>query len=161
MSRQIKFIAAIDEKNGLAKNGVIPWDLPTDKQFFRDSISSGIGLMGWGTFVSNGKRPFPTSPRNVVITSRDVSFDGVEIIHNLDEFINNTDEDIWVIGGGNVFEQLLPKATQLYITRVSVDYGCDVFFPEFETGFELVSSSETNQENGIEFCFQIWEPTPK
>lgn len=158
MARSIKFIAAIDETYGLARKGKIPWDLPSDRKFFRDSISSGVGLMGWNTFVSNNKRPFPTSPRNVVITHHTESFDGVEIIHDLQAFLDRTDDDIWVIGGGDVFRQLLPRATHLVLTRVQGTYECDVFFPEFEDSFICTDPGEIRQENGTEYRVEVWEP---
>ncbi len=161
MAKSIKFIAAIDEENGLSKGGLLPWDLPSDRKFFRDSIRSGVGLMGWNTFEANGKRPFPTNPRNVVITNRRESYENVEIIHDLQGFIDKTDEDIWVIGGGDVFAQLLPQATHLYITRVEGDFGCDVFFPEFENAFRLTESSPVQQENHTNFCYQLWEPNAR
>lgn len=158
MAKSIKFIAAIDGERGLAKNGRLPWDLPSDRKFFRDHIKSGVGLMGWNTFEDNGRRPFPTSPRNVVITHRREEYDGVEIIHNLQKFIDETDDDIWVIGGGDVFSQLLGQATHLYLTRVSGEYGCDVFFPEFEDAFTLVKSGPVQQENHTDYCYQLWRP---
>ena len=159
MAKSLKFIAAIDEELGLARENKIPWDLPTDRQFFRDSIKSGIGLMGWNTFESNGKRPFKTSSRNVVITNRNEVFEGVEIIHDLRSFIDKTDEDIWVIGGGDVFRQLLPIATHLYLTRVSGTYDCDVFFPAFEDTFKRTKVLHENTENDIAYRIEIWQPT--
>lgn len=161
MAKSIKFIAAIDEERGLAKNGRLPWDLPSDRKFFRDHIKSGVGLMGWNTFEANGRRPFPTSPRNVVITNRREEHDGVEIIHNLQKFIDETDDNIWVIGGGDVYSQLLCQATHLYLTHVSGKYQCDVFFPDYESDFGRSEVLLENEENGIPYRVEIWTPLPK
>lgn len=158
MPRRIKFVAAIDDKNGLARGGKLPWNLPSDREFFRKAITDGVGLMGWNTFASNRKKPFPTSPRNVVVTDRREQYEGVEMIDDLQKFINETTEDICVIGGGDIFSQLLPQATHLYITRVSGDFMCDVFFPNFEDTFKLVSKSKTMNENETDFRYELWEP---
>lgn len=106
--------------------------------------------------MSNNKKPFPTCPRNILVTHRDVSFDRVEVVHHLRDFIQNFDEDLWVIGGGDVFAQLLPYATELHITRVRGVYDCDVFFPEFEDIFKLSEASEWFEENGYTFRYETW-----
>lgn len=156
MSQKICFIAAIDDELGLAKGGRLPWDIPSDRKFFRDSIATAPGLMGWKTFVDHGKKPFGTNPRNILITHRDVQYDGVEVIHDLRSFIKDFKEDLWVIGGGDVFAQLLPYATHLYLTRVQGDFNCDTFFPEFEDIFKLHEASEWHEENGHTFRYELW-----
>lgn len=161
MARAVKFIAAIDEKRGLAKNHKLPWDLPTDRNFFRDSIASASGLMGWNTFADNNHKPYKTSPNTFVITHRDAEYDGVEIIHELDNFVEEFTKDLWVIGGGDVFSQLLDKATHLYLTRVEGDYDCDVFFPEFEDKFILEKQWPKQIENGIGYQIELWVPKPR
>lgn len=158
MAKTIKCIAAIDDKRGLSKDGDIPWNIAEDRQFFRDSISTGVGLMGWNTFESNGLKPFPTSPRNVVLTHNDGVYQGVELIHDLDSFLDRTDDDIWIIGGGELFEQVLHRATHLYLTRVSGDFGCDVFFPEFEDTFRLVEKSEQHTAGVTDYVYELWQP---
>lgn len=163
MSVDVKFIAAIDDKLGLAKSkagtaGFIPWDLPADKEFFRSMIAEGPVVTGWNTFRSNGKKPFGKGP-NTVITDKDIdSYPGVEIVHSVDEFFKNLEQDIWVVGGGQIFSQALPYATHLYLTRVKGDFGCDIFFPEFHDSFELIEEGPEQTENGIAFKFQLWKP---
>ena len=159
--RDIKFIAAIDDKLGLAKQGKLPWDVPSDRKFFRDSITSGPGLMGWNTFKSNNFKPFPTCPRNLVVTHRDEKAEGVEAVHDLYAFVEEFDQDLWIIGGGNVFRQLLPIATHLYLTRISGDYKCDVFFLQFEDRFTRTETSVPQHENGIDFVYELWQPNPR
>lgn len=154
----IGMVAAVDDKLGLAKDGRIPWDLPSDRQFFRDTIRTAPGLMGWNTFASNRHRPFPTCPRNFVLTNRDEKYDGVKMVNDLEGFLDEYGQKLWIIGGGSVFEQVLPRATHLYLTRVEGDFNCDVFFPEFEEKFELTSESPQQTENGINFRYQIWQP---
>ena len=159
----VKFVAAMDNKRGIAKSkpgtaGFIPWDLPTDKAYFRDKVKNVPVVMGWNTFRANGKKPYGTGP-NTVITSQSVDeYPGVNITHDLKGFFENLKDEVWVAGGGQVFEQALPYATHLYITQVYGDFDCDIFFPKFEDKFELVEESPLQTENGIDFRFQLWKP---
>lgn len=158
---EIKFIAAIDDKLGLAKSkpgtaGVIPWDLPTDRQYFRDKVAAGPVVMGWNTFRANAKKPYGTGV-NTVITDKPIdTYPGVQIVHNLKAFFEQNTDDIWVAGGGQIFAQALPYATHLYLTRVAGDWDCDIVFPEFEHRFKLAEEGPEQVENGITYRFQIW-----
>ena len=73
------------------------------------------------------------------------------------EYTKNAKEDVWVGGGAIVFSQLFDLADELYITQLEGDFHCSKFFPDFRTEFELVHSSKTHTENGINFSFQTWK----
>lgn len=151
----IKFIAAIDDKLGLANDFGIPWDLPADKQYYRDHTLNNVILMGYRTYAEFAK---PMSDRrNLVLTSpEDPVREGFEAIYDLDEFLLNLDEDLWIIGGAGVFAQTIGKADELYLTRVKGDFHCTKFFPKFEDKFELVSQEPGQQQNAITFHFEVW-----
>ena len=152
----IRFIAAIDNKFGLAKDQVIPWDLPSDRKYFRDYVEEGPVLMGWNTFGANNYKPFGKG-KNYVVSNKPEKYENVAIVNDLEQFINNYTDDLWIIGGGQIFTQLLSKATNLYITRVEGDFNCNVFFPKFEGNFLKTWASEQMQENGINFHYEIWQ----
>lgn len=157
---EVKFIAAIDDKRGIAKRQKIPWKLPIDVKYFKDKVATGPVVMGYKTYASNGHRPF-SKFENVVFTHNKVAVYNVAVEHDLPSYFKNLDHDVWVAGGGEIFGAALPYATKLYITRVSGDYNCDVFFPEFENNFELTEKSDDRQENGITYRFEIWRPKIK
>ncbi len=154
---EIRFIAAIDDKRGLAKKQKIPWDLPTDKKYFRDKLATGPVVMGYKTYVSNGRKPYGTF-ENTVFSRQDISLDNAAVHRDAEKFFKNLDYDVWVAGGGEIFAAALPFATILYITRVIGDFDCDVFFPRYEDGFRLESAGPWQAENGIRFRFEIWAP---
>jgi dihydrofolate reductase len=153
--REIKLIAAIDDKRGIAKHQKLPWNIPSDRQYFQDHIRPGPVLMGWNTFVSNGYKPYGIG-KNFVLTKENKQYDGVEIIHDLQAFLISFQEDLWIAGGGQVFAQVLPDATKLYLTRLEGDFDCDVFFPEFEPTFRRVRAEEPQVENSITFHYELW-----
>ena len=153
---EVKLIAAIDDNYGIAKTGKLPWNVPSDRKYFQDHIKQGPVVMGWKTFESNRFKAYGDGP-NMVITRRNTeAVPGAWIVHDAVEFFNKNKADVWVVGGGQIFKQALPFATKLYVTRISGDYGCDVFFPNFEKDFKLISEQSVETENGIDFRYQIW-----
>jgi dihydrofolate reductase len=152
----LKLIASIDSKRGIAKDGSIPWQLQGDMRYFRGMTLYSNVLMGWDTFVSIGKEPLPNRT-NYILTQRHVTLrEDCEVIHNLKSFLGRFREDLWVVGGAKVFEQTLPTATHLYVTRINKDFGCDEFFPAFEDKFKMISCSQEIEENGVMYRFEIW-----
>jgi len=153
----IKFIAAIDDKLGLGKNGKLPWDLPSDRKYFRDHIKQGPVVTGWKTFASHNFKPYGEG-KNILLTRRDTeAIPGMWVVHDAGHYFETLKEDVWVVGGGEIFKTALPYATHLYLTRVKGNFDADVFFPEFEDLFKLTSEEPAQTENGVEFTYQVWE----
>jgi dihydrofolate reductase len=152
----IRLIVAIDERRGMANDQGIPWQgkLPTDIQYFRDKISGGNIVMGLVTYHEL-KSPFPG--KNFVLNDTTEKIrEGFEEVRDLD-FISNFDGDLWVIGGAGVFAQTITYADELFLTRLTGEYSCTKFFPEFDAAFELASQTEPQTENGITFHFEVWK----
>jgi dihydrofolate reductase len=132
----MKAIVAMARNRVIGKDGRIPWHLPEDLRWFKKRTMGGVVAMGRKTFESLGK-PLP-GRRNVVI-SRNHSFPGVETFASVGEFLA-TDfrpEEVWIIGGGEIYAQLLPHCTDLYLSLVEAEPEGDAFFPPFEENFRL------------------------
>ncbi len=122
-------IAAIDEARAIGRGGELPWRLPNDLKRFKALTLGKTVLMGRKTFESIG-RPLPQR-RNIVLT-RDSSFaaSGVEVVHDLR---NALEDDLFVIGGGEIYALALPIATTLELTIVqTVIPDADAFFPAWD-----------------------------
>ncbi len=154
----ILFIAAMDERRGIADEHGLPWQgkLPTDVKQFRAKTIHGTVLMGYGTYVEFAK---PLSDRHnyVATSSTEKLREGFETVHDARAFLSAAHEDIWVIGGAKLFETTLDQADELVLTRVEGDFGCTKFFPEFEESFVLTDKGQEQEENGIKFRFEIWK----
>ena len=152
----IRLIAVIDEKHGMANEQGIPWQgkLPTDIQYFRDHTSHGTVLMGYRTYQ---ELPKPLSDRrNLVLTTHlEVLRPGFEGVHDLAEALKISN-DLWVIGGAQIFAQTILIADELYITEISGDWHCTKFFPDFSRDYMLAEQGEPQQENGITFRFNVY-----
>ena len=159
----ISLIAAIGKNNELGKNNTLLWKLSADMEHFKKITTLHVVIMGRKTFESIGK-PLPNR-RNIVIT-RDVNYkkEGVDIAHSLSEaldLVGNTEEEIFVIGGGELYTQTMPIADKLYITHVdATDKNADAFFPEI---IPIVWNEVTHEEhkkdskNPFSYTFSIYE----
>jgi dihydrofolate reductase len=130
MARKIALVAAMDKNRAIGRAGALPWHLPDDLKHFKALTLGKTVLMGRKTFQSIG-RPLPKR-RNVVLT-KDPSFgaEGIEVVHSLDDALL-LDEEIMVIGGGEVYALFLPLATHLHLTLVDTTIpDADTFFPEW------------------------------
>ena len=134
----MKAIAAMARNRVIGDKGSIPWHLPEDFKWFKQTTLGGVVVMGRKTFESLGK-PLP-GRRNVVISSSG-QFDGVDNVRDVSG-LNEKDYSpatVWVIGGALVYEQMLPRCSDLYLSIVDMEPTGDVFFPEFESQFRLES----------------------
>lgn len=155
----INIIAAVDNKNGIAKHGVQPWDIPSDMRYFTEMTKSkgATVLMGHTTFRVIGRR-LPER-QNLVLSRRLVQAPGVEVIADLREVIARfkNQDNLWVIGGEAVYQQTIKYADRLYLTKIDADFGCDQFFPEYASRFYLVSKGGVQTENGFSFSFNLYQ----
>jgi dihydrofolate reductase len=152
----IRLIAALDLKNGIAKNGQIPWDIPADRKYFvrQTKLCGGNVLTGKKTFVNTYSGPLQ-GRRNFILTRERSPILGTELVFDLEEFINSFDQDLWIAGGESVFAQVLnlKKADEVYLTQIEYDFDCDQFFPVLKQDFELARRSETLVQNGLKFTY--------
>ena len=145
----LSIISAIAKNNEIGQKNALLWSMPADLKHFKETTSGHPVIMGQKTFESlgigpNGEpgRPLPNR-RNIVLT-KDENFkrEGIEIVYSLeelDELLKNTtqeDEEVFVIGGGQIYKLFIDKADKLYITHV------DAEFPDADTFFPIIDSSK-------------------
>jgi dihydrofolate reductase len=120
----------------IGKEGKIPWHIPEDFKWFKKTTLGQSVLMGRKTYESMG-RALPNR-RNLVVT-RGPDIPGVEIVRDLEAFQpEDYPGDVWVIGGGEIYRQMLPRCESIYLSIIPRIVEGDAFFPEFEDRFELV-----------------------
>jgi dihydrofolate reductase len=156
----ISFIFAMDQKRAIGKDNQLPWHLPADLNFFKTVTTGHSILMGRKTYDSIGK-PLPRR-RNVIITQNaEFTAEGCDVIHSVDEVLEQyRDEELFVIGGAEVFHLFLPHVNRMYITQIEHIFEADIFFPEIDwTHWQLVSSKQgiQDEKNPYVYYFQIYE----
>lgn len=126
----ISIIVACSENNVIGKDNGLIWRLSNDLKRFKALTTGHAIVMGRKTFESIG-RPLPNR-RNIILSKNLEAMEGCEIMRSAGEvleFAKSTDEELFVIGGGQVYEQFLPFADKLYLTLVHTEAEGDTFFP--------------------------------
>lgn len=145
----VNIICALDEKSGIGKNNKLPWHLSEDLKRFKQITSGHTVIMGRKTFESIGK-PLPNR-FNIVISSRLQNLDGeikdLIFVSSLDEALEKAKGEVFIIGGGQVYADAITKADKLYLTKVSGDFNCDTFFPDYSifTKEKFIGAGEENE----------------
>jgi dihydrofolate reductase len=137
-------IAALTRNRVIGKDRAVPWEIPEDMRRFKRLTLGHVVLMGRGTYEALSS-PL-TNRRNVVLTSRTI--EGVETYPTIAQALEvlKDEKDVYVIGGGQIFAQLLLSAAELRLTLVEQEVDGDTFFPPYEhligSLFRLASKEE-------------------
>ena len=128
----VSLIVAIAQNGVIGDKNTLLWNIKEDMRRFRSTTTGHAVIMGRKTFDSIG-RPLPKRT-NVVITRGDVAYEGCEMVHSLEEAIAkfSADEEVFIIGGAQIYAQALPLVDKLYLTIVHRDYEGDTSFPEID-----------------------------
>jgi len=138
----IILIAAMAKNRTIGKNNEIPWKIKGEQKMFKEITVGHVVIMGRKTFESIG-RPLKDR-RNIIITSQsDYSVSDCEIAHGIKSAIAMCSEydQVFIIGGGNIYEQSLPIANKIYLTVLHREICGDAFFPKISLDdFKITSS---------------------
>ncbi|MBB1381988.1 type 3 dihydrofolate reductase [Shewanella sp. SR41-2] len=152
---RIAMIAAMANNRVIGKDNKMPWHLPEDLRHFKAMTLSKPVVMGRKTYESIG-RPLPGRHNIVISRNSQLSIEGVTCVKNFDEAITVAGdcEEIVVIGGGQLYQQLLPQADVLYLTLIDVDVDGDTVFPAWDDGsWDLQNSVTATNDKGLQYSF--------
>lgn len=158
----ISLIAAIGKNNELGKNNALLWRLPADLKHFKETTYLHPVIMGRKTYESIG-RSLPDR-RNIVIT-RDEKYKpaGIETVKSIEKAIalfENSDEEIFFIGGGEIYSQAIQYANKLYITKIDNEFReADTFFPAIDSEWKEKKREDfrANEKNPFNYSFIEYE----
>ncbi len=156
----VSLVAAMAENRVIGRNGKLPWHLPKDLKFFKKLTVDHTVIMGRKTFE---EIKHPLDNRRNVVVSRNPGFHprGVTVVPSLQEALalGATEEEVFVVGGGEIFRQALPRADRLYLTVVHAQVEGDTRFPEFnQDGWVLESDErhEADDKHAYAFSFRTY-----
>ena len=146
MKRPFKAIVAVSQNGVIGKNGDLPWRLAEDLKWFKKITMGHVVLMGRKTWDS---LPFPLPGRKNWVISRSLEKkEGMQVFGSIEEAEKNLhqEEQIFVIGGGEIYAQTIAKCREIYVTEVlqSVEDG-DAFFPSIEEDFKVEEILDENE----------------
>lgn len=149
----INLIVAIGQNNLIGKDNDLPWHYKEDLKYFKETTMNKTVLMGEKTFYSIVSRTGKLlSNRKMIVATLDKSFsyEGVEVVNDLIGFLKNTKEDIFVIGGSQIYKLSLPYVDRLYITHVNKEYEGNVYFPPIDWNkYKKISQRDSGE---LSFC---------
>lgn len=149
-------IVAVSRSWGIGKDGQLLFRISADLQHFKALTTGHTVVMGRKTLQSlPGGRGLPN--RRSLVLTRQESFtpERAETVHSLAELLALAGDEAFVIGGQEVYEQLLPYCTRAYVTKVFADVPADAFFPNLDEDphWRAVSTGEMQEENGLIFQY--------
>jgi dihydrofolate reductase len=151
---KVTLIAAIDENSVLGKDNQLIWHLPEDLKRFKRLTTGHAIIMGRKTFESLPKA-LPNRHNIVVTRNQNYSKEGVTVCHSLEAAIEcaKNDDQPFVIGGGQVYEQAIELADVIELTKIHAQFEGDVFFPEIDLKKWSVEKEERMSHPDFEYSF--------
>ena len=156
----ITLIAAAAENNALGKDNQMVWHLPDDFKRFKKLTTGHHIIMGRKTLESmNG--PLPNRTNIIITRQKDYTYQGCIIVHSLDEALKTCpqDEEVFVIGGGEIYKQAIDKADKIELTRVHTTVEADAYFPEIDTKKWELTNEEyhpKDEKHKLDFTYRSW-----
>ena len=155
-----------------ASNGVIgrdnelPWHLPKDLQYFKQTTMGKPVIMGRKTFDSIG-RPLPGRANIVVTRQQNYQAEDVQVVHSLEQGLalaqqlaaEKSVDEVMVIGGAELYRQSLPSIERVYLTKVHAEVEGDAFFPNLDKAWQCVSEEKhlACERNPYDYSFCVYE----
>jgi dihydrofolate reductase len=161
----VSLIVAASTNNAIGKNNQLLWHLPNDLKFFKNTTWGMPVIMGRKTYESFNK--ILPGRFNIVITRQaNWNAEGTIVATDLNDALKKAAEtncnEVFVIGGGEIYKEAITKADKIYITRVHASFEADTFFPEIdETAWQLTANQdfEVDEKHGYAYSFQTWQRT--
>ncbi len=159
---KISIIAAMTRDRVIGIKNTLPWKLPADMKWFRQHTLGKPVVMGRKTYESFGARPLPDR-LNIVVT-RDPNYDAGEatVATSIDDAIQKAGDvdEIMIIGGASFYEQTLPIADRMYLTKVDADIEGDAWFPDYPSDLWQqvgTQSHPADDKNAYAMTFNTYE----
>lgn len=158
----VSAIVAAAQNNVIGDGNDIPWRIPTDLKYFKQTTLDHHIIMGRKTFASMG-RPLPK--RTNIVLTRDLMFTatGILVAHSIEEALtmayDNDEKEVFIIGGGEIYKQSMHYLDKVYLTRVMAEPEGEVVFPDLPAEeWKLISSEahQANERDEHDFVFEVY-----
>lgn len=162
----ISLIVAVAENGVIGRNNSLPWHLPKDMKFFRDTTFGHCVIMGRKNYDSIPPQYRPLAGRTNIIVTRQESFkaEGCVVVNSIEEGLDiarkKNESEVFIIGGADIFRQTLDIGDKIYYTKIHHSFPGDVYFPKLdEKKWKLISKKEVNadEKNKYPFAFCVYE----
>lgn len=147
---------------GIGKDGTQPIVIPEDRKRFKELTEGGTIIVGRKTLEDfPGGKPLPNR-ENIVLTRQNIEIEGATVAHSLQEVLELVKDKpkVFVVGGAQVYDALLPYCERLYLTKIFARPGCDVYMENLDENFAWSFDSESDimtSSNGYKYQYQEYE----
>lgn len=156
----MNFIVAVDKNWAIGKNNQLLVTIPADQKLFREETKGKVIVMGRKTLESlpSGQ---PLKERTNIVLTRNENFTrkGVTVMHSLEETLEYLkqfpSEDIFVIGGGDIYRQFLPYCDTAHVTWIDYAYQADTYFPNLDQDPEWHVTAESDEQTYFDLCYEF------
>lgn len=154
----LSLIAAINENYVIGKDNKLPWHISEDLKRFKKLTTGKALVMGRKTFES---LPGILPNRKHIIITKNMNYtydnDNVEIVHNINDILKykDSEDEVFIIGGGKIYAEFLPYCEKLYLTKVHSNQSGDTYFPKFDINNYEIIENEDHESNDIKYTFFI------
>lgn len=157
----LSLIVAIAKNNVIGKENKLVWHMPADMRFFKNTTMGHTLIMGRKTFESFGK-PLPGRKSIVITRQNDWQYEGVVVVHSLEDAIKVApkDEEVFIIGGAEIYRQAMPLCNKMYLTIIHHDFEGDTLFPDIDFSQWNLTSDEkylADEKNSYDYSFRVYE----
>lgn len=156
---KISLICAMDKKRGIGKNNDLLFKIPEDLKRFRMLTLGQVIVMGRKTYESIiASVGHPLTNRVSIVVTRDENYKaaGCMVCHTLEAALStaiaHTKDEIFIIGGGQIYNQTIDVADRLYLTIVEAEYDAEVYFPEY-SDFKKVTFEKAGKSGELQYKF--------
>lgn len=162
MKPRIALVVAVAENGIIGRDNKLPWRIPEDMRWFKEKTMGKPCIVGRKTYESFPKRPLPGRTNIVVTRDKNYRAEGAVVVHSLAEALAAAEreqpEEIAIIGGTELYAQILPKADRIYLTRVHGAFEGDASFPALnvrEWNESVIGDYPSSPERPIGYSFVI------
>ena len=158
----ISLIAALASNRAIGKDNALLWHLPEDMRHFRETTRGKPVIMGRKTWESLPESFRPLPGRHNIVVSRDPAYQasGATLVRSFEDAVQQAadEEEVFVIGGGELYSQALPLASRLYLTEIAQSFDGDVFFPEVPPqDWQEISRQPSQGVTEPQFSFAVYQ----
>ena len=158
-------IVAVDQNWAIGKDGKLLVAIPADLKYFRELTSKGgVVIFGRKTLETfPGGRPLKNRKNIVISRNKDYNVEGATVVHSIDEALKEAEaynsEDVYVIGGATIYEQMLPYCDVAYVTKIDYAYAADAYFPNLDQKEEWTMTATSDEQTyfDLEYAFTKYE----
>lgn len=160
----MKLIVAVDRNWAIGNEGKLLASIPEDMKFFRTTTTGNVVVMGRKTLESfPGKRPLKNRVNIVLTRDEGYTADGAVIVHDIEELLakikDYSDKDIYVIGGGTIYNQLLRYCDTALVTYIDDEFKADTYFPDLDKdeSWKMADSGERKEHEGTVYYYRRYD----